>query len=81
MITVAVVDDKRDIREGLRIILDTTEGFKCASVFGTAKKAIEGITQLRPDVVIMDIEMPDMSGIECVRELKKRLPDLGVIMF
>ena len=81
MITVAVVDDKRDIREGLRIVLDTTEGFKCLNVFGSGRKAIEGITKLRPDVVIMDVEMPDMSGIECVRELKKRLPELGVIMF
>ncbi len=80
MISVAIVDDKRDIREGLQNILLMADGFQCAGTFSDAESAIEGILQLRPEVVLMDVELPDMSGIECVKNLKRRLPDLNVIM-
>ena len=80
MISVAIVDDKRDIREGIRLILDGAEGFRCLSTFSDAESAIEGIRGDDIDVVLMDIELPNMSGIECVSRLKELNPQLDIIM-
>ena len=80
MISVAIVDDKRDIRDGLKIMLDMAEGFKCVSAFSDAESAISGLRSIRPDVVLMDIELPNMSGIECVKVLKEENPELDIIM-
>lgn len=80
MISVAIVDDKRDIREGLQNLLNTSEGFKCLRTYSDAETAIQGIRNLRPDVVLMDIDLPRMSGIECVKVLKKEAPDVNIIM-
>jgi DNA-binding NarL/FixJ family response regulator len=80
MISVTIVDDKRDIREGLRKILDKAEGFQCLTTYGTAESALSGIQKNVPDVVLMDIELPEMSGIECVKILKRKLPHLDIIM-
>ncbi len=80
MISVAIVDDQRDIREGLQNILLMADGFQCVGTYGDAKTALQGILQTRPDVALMDIELPDMTGIECVKALKHQLPELNVIM-
>jgi DNA-binding NarL/FixJ family response regulator len=80
MISVAIVDDHRDIREGLQNILNTAEGFRCVGTYGDAESAIEGILDIQPDVVLMDVDLPEMSGIECVKILKRALPELNVIM-
>ncbi|MDT4995077.1 MAG: two-component system, chemotaxis family, protein-glutamate methylesterase/glutaminase [Actinoplanes sp.] len=81
MIKVLVVDDSVVIR---RLIVDALGGAPNISVVGTAANGLlaqEKIDQLRPDIVTMDIEMPQMDGIEAVRELRKRHPRLPVIMF
>ena len=80
MISVAIVDDKRDVREGLKIILDMEEGFRCVGVFRDAESAIDEMKKFNPDVVLMDIGLPKMSGIECVRVLKEQNPALDIIM-
>lgn len=80
MISVVIVDDKRDIREGLQNLLNMSEGFRCTRTYGDAESAIKGIAKFPPDVVLMDIELPEMSGIECVRILKQKNPDLDIIM-
>ena len=80
MISVAIVDDQRDIREGLQKVLNAADDICCIGAYSNAESAIEGIPDLSPDVVIMDIELPELSGIECVRILKRRLPALNVIM-
>lgn len=80
MISVVIVDDKRDIREGLQNLLNMSEGFRCTRTYGDAESAIKGITTFPPDVVLMDIELPEMSGIECVRILKQKIPDIDIIM-
>ena len=80
MISVVIVDDKRDIREGLQNLLNMSEGFRCTRTYGDAESAIKGISMFPPDVVLMDIELPEMSGIECVRILKQKIPDLDIIM-
>ncbi|MDT5031205.1 MAG: two-component system, chemotaxis family, protein-glutamate methylesterase/glutaminase [Actinoplanes sp.] len=81
MIKVLVVDDSVVIR---RLIVDALGAAPNISVVGTAANGLlaqEKIDQLRPDIVTMDIEMPQMDGIEAVRELRKRHPRLPVIMF
>ncbi len=80
MISVAIVDDHRDIREGLQNILNMADGFRCVATYANAESAIEGVLALHPNVVLMDIELPEMSGIECVKILKRRLPGLNIIM-
>ncbi|MEN0005712.1 MAG: response regulator transcription factor [Bacteroidota bacterium] len=80
MISVAIVDDQRDIREGLQNLLNTTDGIHCTNTYGDAESAIEGIPAIRPDVVLMDIDLPEMSGIDCVKVLRKLAPDVPVIM-
>jgi len=80
MISVAIVDDQRDIREGLQNILNTADGIYCTGAYADAESAIEGILATAPDVVLMDIELPEMSGIDCVKILKRKLPGLNVIM-
>lgn len=81
MISVLVVDDSVVVR---RLVVDALSGLPDINVVGTAangRLAQGKIDQLRPDVVTMDIEMPEMNGIEAVRELRKRHPRLPVIMF
>ena len=80
MISVAIVDEKRDIREGLRKILDKADGFKCLTTYKDAKSAIRGIQKNPPDVVLIDIELSEMSGIDCVKILKRKLPQLDIIV-
>jgi two-component system chemotaxis response regulator CheB len=81
VISVLVVDDSVVVR---RLVVDALSGVRGIEVVGTAangRLAQAKIDQLRPDVVTMDIEMPEMNGIEAVRELRKRHPRLPVIMF
>ena len=80
MISVAIVDDKRDIREGIQNLLNMSEGFRCLNAYSDGETAVEGIHANQPDVVLMDIGLPEMSGIDCVRILKKEHPNLDIIM-
>lgn len=78
--TVIVVEDDRGLREQLVKILNSAPGIRCASACASAEEALQLIPERRPDVVLMDIRLPGMSGIECVAELKRGLPALQVIM-
>ncbi len=80
MISVAIVDDEKYVREGLQLLVDKAEGIQCIGTFGDGDSAITGLTSLCPNVVLLDIGLPDMSGIECARTLKSRLPYLDIIM-
>jgi len=79
-IRVAVVEDNTAVREGLAAILNGSSGFKCTIACGSAEEAVRLIPADPPHVVLMDINLPRRSGIECVRELRTRLPGLQVIM-
>jgi DNA-binding NarL/FixJ family response regulator len=68
-VTVAIVEDDPRIQKSLRLMLTTDPSILCVGVFGTAASAIESIPRLTPDVVFMDVHLPDQSGIEVVRIL------------
>ena len=79
-IRVAIVEDNEAIRESLALILDGAPGLRCCGAWATAEEALSKLPQLPADVVLMDINLPGQSGIECVRRLKGVLPKLQVIM-
>jgi len=70
MISVVIVEDIKEIREGLKLLIDANEGFECLHTFSTAEDALAGIPTLDPNVVLMDIHLPVMTGIECIKQLK-----------
>lgn len=81
MIKVALVDDNKDLREGLQIMLgEHKDEFQCVGAFADAESAVSRIPLLNPDVVLMDINLPGMTGIQCVKKLKEKMPRLDVIM-
>src|SRR5580700_9889078 len=77
---IAIVEDQPKIREGLRILIDSAEGFRCSGSFGSMELALEGIDQDLPDVALVDIGLPQMSGIDGIRLLKKDHPQLAILM-
>jgi DNA-binding NarL/FixJ family response regulator len=79
-IKVAIVEDERDIRECLCLLVSGTEGYVCSGSYRTMEEALEKIPRQMPDVVLSDIGLPGMSGIDGVRTLKERFPDLLVLM-
>jgi DNA-binding NarL/FixJ family response regulator len=79
-IRVAIVEDRREIREGLAMIINGTPGFRCSGSYRSMEEALERIAGEMPDVVLNDIGLPGMSGIEGIRILKERHPALVVLM-
>jgi DNA-binding NarL/FixJ family response regulator len=79
-ITVALVEDNERVREGLRVLIDGSDGFRCRAAYGSAEEALSRLAGEKPDVVLMDINLPKMSGIECVEQLKVKFPEMQVMM-
>jgi len=77
-IRTAIVEDHDDFREGLFHVLQSTEGFRCVGKYSSVEEAMRGLP--RADVVLMDIGLPGKSGIEGVREVKKKYPETQVVM-
>jgi DNA-binding NarL/FixJ family response regulator len=81
MTTVVLVEDNNDLREGLKIILNEhKDEFNCLATFADAESAAKKIPDLKPEVVLMDINLPGMSGIDCLKQLRTVLPEIDVIM-
>jgi DNA-binding NarL/FixJ family response regulator len=80
MISVAVVEDNAGLRHSLRSVLEDSPGFNCAGSFTSAEEALREIPKHPPEVVLMDINLPGMSGIECTRRLRELLPETRVVM-
>jgi DNA-binding NarL/FixJ family response regulator len=80
MIRVALVEDDPQVREGLESLLDSSSGFRCVAACASAEEALQRLPALSPDVVLMDIQLPGMSGIECIRRLKQEKPQLQISM-
>ncbi len=80
MITVSIIEDQRDTRESLAALVNGTTGLKCISTYGTGEAALKGVPADKPDILLTDINLPGMSGIDCVRKLKSQMPQLLVLM-
>ncbi len=78
--SVVIVEDDRGLREEIVRILRSAPDIACTGAFASAEEALPRILEKHPDVVLMDIKLPGMSGIQCVTEIKKSAPDLQIIM-
>jgi DNA-binding NarL/FixJ family response regulator len=79
-ITVSIVEDHDQTRATIVALLRKTPGLKCLDAYPTAEAALVGVPVQKPDVLLVDIRLPGMSGIQCVAQLKADLPDLRVLM-
>lgn len=80
VVKVAIVEDQRDIRECLTFLINGTDGYNCTGSFRSMEEALDRISHELPDVVLSDIGLPGMNGIEGIRILKQRHPDLLILM-
>jgi DNA-binding NarL/FixJ family response regulator len=79
-IRVAIVEDTKDIREGLALLIEASEGFECVDCCLDGETALKQLPESKPDVVLMDINMPGISGVETVAKLKAILPATQFLM-
>lgn len=77
---VAIVEDLREIREGLGRLIEVTPGYRCTGIYGSMEEALEKIPYNLPDIVLSDIGLPGIDGIEGIRILKEQHPDLLILM-
>jgi DNA-binding NarL/FixJ family response regulator len=80
MIKVAIVEDNKTTREGFATLIGQTPGLKCVCTCETAKEALRLIPKLAPDVVLMDIQLPDKTGIECAARIKEFIPSVQILV-
>ena len=79
-IELLIVDDHPLVRDGLRALLDGTENIRVVGEASDGKEAIESAKKLQPDVVLLDISMPGMNGIDATKELVQTVPDCKVLI-
>jgi DNA-binding NarL/FixJ family response regulator len=80
VITVVNIDDQREIREGLAVLINATQGYKCIGRYRSMEEALAGIGPNGPDVALVDIGLPGMTGIEGIKLLKARYPNLAPLV-
>jgi DNA-binding NarL/FixJ family response regulator len=80
IITVSIVDDEADLRKHIAGYLAAAGNIRCKSAYASAEEALEHLPQDKPDVILMDINLGDMDGIECVRRLTAVMPEAQVLM-
>jgi DNA-binding NarL/FixJ family response regulator len=79
-VTVSIVEDDAELRQSIASFIQGAAGFECVGAYGSGEEALAAIPRGKPGVVLMDINLPGMSGIECVRRLKEQVPDLQAMM-
>jgi DNA-binding NarL/FixJ family response regulator len=79
-ITISIVEDNDKLRSTLVRVLNRAADFRCVSDYGNAEDALKDMPRIQPEVVLMDINLPGMNGVECVRQLKHLLPKVQVMM-
>ena len=79
-INVAIVEDNRGFREKLADYLNDASGYRCVCACGSGEEAVKTIPQLLPDVVVMDIRLPGISGVDCARRFKELCPSVRIII-
>jgi DNA-binding NarL/FixJ family response regulator len=81
MIAVSIVEDIKDVRESLQRMIGSAPGFLCLSAYSNAEDALNELSQINPDIVLMDINLPGMNGIECIKKMKAICPRMQFMMF
>jgi DNA-binding NarL/FixJ family response regulator len=81
MIAISIVEDIDDVRNSLQRLIESASGFLCLSTYSNAEDALKDLPQINPDVVLMDINLPGMSGIECIKKVKVLAPQIQFLMF
>jgi DNA-binding NarL/FixJ family response regulator len=76
---VVIIEDMRDVREGLSVLINSTAGFRCTSAYRTMDEALAHIAVETTDVILTDIGLPGMSGIDGIRALRTRMPDVPIL--
>lgn len=79
-VRVAIVEDQPEIREGLAFLIDGTPGFECSGRFLSMEQAIEGLAGARPDVILLDLGLPGMSGLDGIAVIRQRHPHLPIVV-
>jgi len=79
-IRVALVEDRREIRDGLRELIAGSAGFECCGAYGSMEEALPAIGAAAPDVALIDIGLPGMSGVDGIREIRKRYPRIRLLV-
>ena len=79
-IKIAIVEDNRSFRDKLTNYLNSMPGYSCVGIYDSAEDALKSIPRLLPDVVLMDIHLPNMSGVDCTRRLKELCPTLQILI-
>ncbi|MFZ1289568.1 MAG: response regulator transcription factor [Melioribacteraceae bacterium] len=80
MINVVIVEDSTTIREGLKLLIDGTEGYSCTAAYSNCEDLLEVVTKLKVDVILMDIDLPGISGIEGIRRIKKISDEILILI-
>ena len=80
MIKVGIVEDNKTVREGFETLINRTPGFQCVCTCATVAEALRMIPKAAPDVVLMDIQLPDATGVECTARIKELLPALHIVI-
>ncbi len=80
MIKILIADDQELIRESLKIILSTNNEFEVIDTVGSGKEVVESIRRHIPDIILMDVRMPDMDGVQCTKFVKEVYPEIKVIV-
>jgi len=80
-ISLVIVEDLDEVRDGLKNFISLSQDFKVLDTFKTAEEALYDLPRLEPDIVIMDINLPGMNGIECIRQVKDQTPGTQFMMF
>ena len=79
-IGICVVEDDAGFRTGLERLLGRTQDFRCLGCFASGEAGLQAVPDIKPDVVLMDLNLPCMNGVECVRKLKTLLPSVQIVM-
>jgi DNA-binding NarL/FixJ family response regulator len=79
-LTALVIEDQRDIREGLRVLIDGTPGYRCTGAFGSMEDALTRPTGAPPQVILLDIGLPGLSGLEGIPLLRARYPNAAILI-
>ena len=80
MIKVGIVEDNKTLREGFETLFNRTPGFQCVCTCATVSEALKKIPKAMPDVVLMDIQLPDATGVECTAKIKELLPAVHIVI-